>query len=57
MNYLQTFIKIPESRKHLLPDLSNVESSVWMEFLKNDVLYLVKLTKEDLRMIEEDPVE
>lgn len=40
-----------------MPDLSNVENSVWMEFLKNDVLYLVKLTKEDLRMIEEDPVE
>jgi len=57
MNYLQTFIKVPESRKQFLPELSNVESSPWMSFLQEDVLNLVKLTKEDLRMFDEDPIE
>jgi len=28
-----------------------------MEFLKNDVVFLVKLTKEDLKLIDDDPVE
>lgn len=57
MNYLQTFIKVPESRKQLLPDLQSVETSPWMKFLEEDVLNLVKLTKEDLRMFDEDPIE
>jgi len=57
LNYIACMVKNPESRMNIMPDIKNPSQSPYMNFLQNDVMYLLRITKKDLIQFNDDPVE
>lgn len=57
LKYLETMIKIPSSRIIIMPNLDDIENSPFFQFLTDDIFFMLRLTKTDLRTFNDDPVE